>query len=149
MYSVGMYVGVLTLDIPCVNRIYTLEMALIISVCRWQTAGMFEQVIVWIREMINHGPGCLMEDGIMGGNYTESAHPILGISNRWFLIQNQKVRVVLGSNLVIYACDRDRRYGQDRETGTGSETNGGRYTKTPGDTPSGFKLMDFFYSFFM
>ena len=32
----------------------------------------------------------------------------------------------------------------DRETGTGSKTNGGRYTKIPGDTPSGFTLIDFF-----
>ena len=33
----------------------------------------------------------------------------------------------------------------DRETGTGSETNGGRYTEIPGDTPSGFKPMEFVF----
>ena len=53
----------------------------------------------------------------MGGNYTELSNPILG-----------------RPNLVIYVCDKDRRYGQDGETGTGCEINGGRYTEIPGDT---------------
>ena len=52
-------------------------------------------------------------------------------------VQNQEDRVVLGSNLVFYACDRVRSYGQDKETGTGSETNGGRFTKIPGTPPVG------------